>query len=169
MFACLFVCLFVCLLATLRKKGWTDFHEIQNSKLVQAMAWRREDTKPLTGSVVIEVNDAHMHLSGSFSWLLQRTGQMCRYNAEKNGTVGQILNLIYLHQYFSYRINQKLKILEMLMAISLIYSTSGKKFSRPQNGGHFENFEILKTSSFWHQIWKDRPQSCQKIFFIVMT
>ena len=31
--------------------------------------------------------------------------------------VGQILKLIYLGQYFSYRVDQKLKILEMPMAI----------------------------------------------------
>ena len=41
---------------------------------------------------------------------------------------------------------------KMLMAISLVYSTygitSGKKsLSRAQNGGHFENFEIVNTAS----------------------
>ena len=39
--------------------------------------------------------------------------------------VGQILKLIYLHQYLIYSIDQKLKMSEMLMAIFLIYSTSG--------------------------------------------
>ena len=33
------------------------------SKLVQAMAWHREDTKPLPGSVVIQANGAYMSLS----------------------------------------------------------------------------------------------------------
>ena len=49
--------------------------------------------------------------------------------------VGQILKLLYLHQYFSWSIDQKLKISEMVMAILLVYSTSGiasgkKKLSR---------------------------------------
>ena len=46
--------------------------------------------------------------------------------------VGHILKLLYLRQYFSYRVDQKLKISAMLMAIWLVYSTSGitsgKKF-----------------------------------------
>ena len=48
--------------------------------------------------------------------------------------IGQILKLIYLRQYLSYSIHQKLKMSEMLMAIFLVYSTSGiisgKKFCR---------------------------------------
>ena len=39
--------------------------------------------------------------------------------------IGQILKLIYLRQYWSYSIDQKLKMSEMLMAIFLVYSTSG--------------------------------------------
>ena len=39
--------------------------------------------------------------------------------------VGQILRLIFLRQYLSYSVDQKLKMLEMFMAIFLIYSTSG--------------------------------------------
>ena len=39
--------------------------------------------------------------------------------------IGQILKLIYLRQYLSYSVNQKLKMSEMLMAIFLVYSTSG--------------------------------------------
>ena len=39
--------------------------------------------------------------------------------------VGQILKLIYLHQYLSYSVDQKLKMSEMLMATFLVYSTSG--------------------------------------------
>ena len=39
--------------------------------------------------------------------------------------VGQILKLIYLRQYLSYSVDQKLKMSEMLMAIFLVYSTSG--------------------------------------------
>ena len=45
--------------------------------------------------------------------------------------IGQILKLIYLRQYLSYSVDQKLKISEMLMVIFLVYSisgiTSGKK------------------------------------------
>ena len=39
--------------------------------------------------------------------------------------VSQILKLIYLSQHLSYSVDQKLKISEMLMAILLVYSTSG--------------------------------------------
>ena len=84
--------------------------------------------------------------------------------------IGQILKLIYLRQYWSCSIDQKLKMSEMLMAIFLVYSTSGitsgKKVYRAQNGGHFENFEILNTASIWPQIWIDRPKLCQKKFFL---
>ena len=83
--------------------------------------------------------------------------------------IGQILKLIYLSQYLSYSVDQKLKMSEMLMAIFLVYSssgiTSGKKVCRAQNGGHFENFQILNTVSIWPQIWKDRPKLCQKKVF----
>ena len=43
--------------------------------------------------------------------------------------IGQILKLIYLRQYLSYSVDQKLKMSEMLMAIFLSTSgiTSGKK------------------------------------------
>ena len=59
---------------------------------------------------------------------------------------------------------------EMLMAIFLIYSTSGitcgkKSLSRAQNDGHFENFEIFNTASIWPQIWKDRPKLWKKKYF----
>ena len=58
--------------------------------------------------------------------------------------VGQILKLTYIRQYLNYSVDQKLKMSEMLMAISLVCSisgiTSGKKVYRAQNGGHFLNF-----------------------------
>ena len=48
--------------------------------------------------------------------------------------IGQILKLIYLHQYLNYSVAQKLKMSEMLMAIFLVYSpssiTHGKKVCR---------------------------------------
>ena len=43
----------------------------------------------------------------------------------QNHKVGQILKLTYLRQYLSYSVDQKLKMSEMLMAIFLVYSTSG--------------------------------------------
>ena len=46
------------------------------SKLVQAMAWHKEDTKPLPGSVVTQVNGAYMSLSDWLSWLLHRIGKI---------------------------------------------------------------------------------------------
>ena len=39
--------------------------------------------------------------------------------------IGQILKLIYLRHYLSYSVDQKLKMSEMLMAIFMVYSTSG--------------------------------------------
>ena len=39
--------------------------------------------------------------------------------------VGQILELIYLREYLNYSVDQMLKISKMLMAIFLVYSTSG--------------------------------------------
>ena len=39
--------------------------------------------------------------------------------------ISRTLKLIYLRQYLSYSVNQKLKMSEMLMAIFLVYSTSG--------------------------------------------
>ena len=44
--------------------------------------------------------------------------------------IGQILKLIYLRQYLNYSVDQKLKMSEMLMAIFLVYSPSGKKVFR---------------------------------------
>ena len=66
--------------------------------------------------------------------------------------IGQILKLIHLGQYLSYSVGQKFKMSEMLMAIFLVYSTSGKKVCQAQNGGYFENFEILNTAPIWPQI-----------------
>ena len=43
----------------------------------------------------------------------------------QDNKVGQNLKLIYLLQYLSYSVDQKLKMSEMLMAIFLVYSTSG--------------------------------------------
>ena len=61
--------------------------------------------------------------------------------------IGEMLKLIYLRQYLSYSVDQKLKMSEMLMAIFLAYSASGiassnKSLSRAQHGGYSENFKI---------------------------
>ena len=40
-----------------------------------------------------------------------------------------------------------------------------KCLSRPPNGSHFENVEILNTTSIWHQVWEDHPKLYQKKFF----
>ena len=45
--------------------------------------------------------------------------------ASQDHKVGQILKLIYLLQYLSYSVDQKLKMSEMLMAVFLVYSTPG--------------------------------------------
>ena len=85
--------------------------------------------------------------------------------------IDQILKLIYFRQYLNYSVDQRLKMSEMLMAIFLVYSPSGRynfrsrSLSRAQNGDHFENFEILNTTSIWPQIWKDRPKLCQTKYF----
>ena len=42
----------------------------------------------------------------------------------------QILKLIYLLQYLSYSVDQKLKLSEMLTAIFLVYSTSGITYGK---------------------------------------
>ena len=43
------------------------------------------------------------------------------------------------------------------------YPFRWKSLSRAQNGGHFENFEILNTTSIWPQTWNDRPKLCLKV------
>ena len=65
---------------------------------------------------------------------------------------------------------------EMQMAIFLVYSTSGitsgkKSFSRGQNDGHFEIFEISNTASIWPELWYEDivPNYAQKSFFMMMT
>ena len=58
--------------------------------------------------------------------------------------VGQILKLIYLRQYLSYGVDQKLKMSEMLMAIFLVYSTSGITAGKKD-----------LSSSKWRPFWKN--------------
>ena len=59
---------------------------------------------------------------------------MTSFMTSPSHKIGKILKLIYLRQYLSYSVDQKLKMSEMLMAIFLVYSpssiTSGKKICR---------------------------------------
>ena len=88
--------------------------------------------------------------------------------------IGQILKLIYLRQYMSYSVNQKLKMSEMLMAIFLVYSTSGitsgKKFVASSKWRPFWKFWNIKHS---FNLTLDMKRSSQimpkKVFFMVMT
>ena len=68
--------------------------------------------------------------------------------------IGQILKLIYFRQYLSSNVDQKLKISEMLMAIFLVYSTSGitsgKKVCR-----ELKMAAILKILNYWTQLQFD--------------
>ena len=141
---CLFVCVYVChdvCPDDLTMKNWCHTNNI-----LQVHCW---------GCLVVQV---------MFHAL------MTSFMTSQDNKIGQILKLIYLRQYLSYSIDQKLKMSEMLMAISLVYSTSGiisgkKSLPRAQNGGQFENFEIFNTASIWPPIWKDRPKLCQKKVF----
>ena len=66
--------------------------------------------------------------------------------------IGQILKLLYLRQYLSWSVDQKVKMSEMLMAILLLNSTSGitsgKKVCRElKMAVDFQSFEISNTAS----------------------
>ena len=50
---------------------------------------------------------------------------MTSFMTSPSHKIGQILKLIYLRQYLSYSVDQKLKMSEMHLAIFLVYSTSG--------------------------------------------
>ena len=109
---CVFVCLFVCVYVChdvcpddLTMKDWCHTNNI-----LQVHCW---------GCLVVQV---------MFRAL------MTSLMTSQDHKVGQILKLTYLCQYLSYSVDQKLKMSEMLMAIFLVYSTtgipSGKKVSR---------------------------------------
>ena len=57
--------------------------------------------------------------------------------------IGQILKLIYLRQYLNFGVDQKLKMSEMLMAIVLVYSTTGITSGKKSLSG-----------SKWRPFWK---------------
>ena len=87
--------------------------------------------------------------------------------------IGQILKLIYLRQYWSYSIDQKLKMSEMLMAIFLVYSTSGITSGKKSLSGSkwrpFWKFWNIKHSFNLTSDMNRSPQIMPKIFFMVMT
>ena len=85
--------------------------------------------------------------------------------------IGQILKLIYLRQYLSYSVDQKLKMSEMLMAIFLVYSTSGLTSGKKSlSGSKWRLFWNIKHS---FNLTSDMKRSSQimsiKFFFMVMT
>ena len=65
--------------------------------------------------------------------------------------VGQILKLLYPHPYFSYSVDQKLNISEMLMAIFLAYSISSIT-SGPNVCRDLTMRAILKMSKYQTQL-----------------
>ena len=80
--------------------------------------------------------------------------------------VGQFLKLIYLRQYLSWSVHQKLKILEMLMTIFLVYTTSGiTSAEKVCSDLKMAVIYLLNTASIWPQIWKDRPKLFHKKYF----
>ena len=89
--------------------------------------------------------------------------------------IGQILKLIYLRQYLRYSVGQKFKMSEMLMAIFLVYSTSGitsgKKSLSSSKWQLFWKFWNIKHSFNLTADIKSLSQIMQKknSFFIVMT
>ena len=88
--------------------------------------------------------------------------------------VGQILKLIYLRQYFSYSVDQNLKMSEMLLAIILVYSTSGitsgKKIVTCSKWRPFLTFLNIKHSFNLTSHMKTSSQIMpKKVFLMVMT
>ena len=83
--------------------------------------------------------------------------------------VGQILKLIYLRQYLSYSVDQKLIMSEMLMAIFLVNSTSGitsdKKFVAISKWRPFWKFWNIKHSFNLTSDMKRSSQIMPKNYF----
>ena len=94
---------------------------------------------------------------------------MMSFMTSPSHKIGQILKLIYLRQYLSYSVDQKLKMSEMLMAIFLVYSpsgiASGKKVCR-----ELKMAAILKISKYETQLQFDLryekivPNYAKKVF-----
>ena len=69
------------------------------SKLVQAMAWHKEDTKPFPGSVVIQANGEYMSLSDWLSWLITSPYWENISMRRKNGTVWAHEGYLHPHNW----------------------------------------------------------------------
>ena len=146
---CVFVCLFVCVYVChdvcpddLTMKDWCHTNNI-----LQVRCW---------GCLVVQV---------MFHTL------MTSLVTSQDHKVGQILKLIYLRQYFSYSVDQKLKMSEMLLAIILVYSTSGITSGK-------KNCHVLKMAAIFKyqtQLQSDLtyenivPNHAKKVFLMVMT
>ena len=99
---------------------------------------------------------------------------MTSFMTSPSHKVGKILKLIYLRQYLNFSVDQKLKMLEMLMAIFLVYSpsgiTSGKKVCR-----ELKMAAILKILKYETQLQFDFryenivPNYAKKSIFMMMT
>ena len=87
----------------------------------------------------------------------------------QNHKICQILKLIYLLQYLSYSVDEKLKMSEMLMAIFLVYSTSGitsgKKFVASSKWRPFWKFWNIKHSFNLTSDMKRSSQIMPKKYF----
>ena len=88
--------------------------------------------------------------------------------------VGQILKLIYLRQYLSYGVDQKLEMSEMLMAIFPVYSTSGitsgKKVCRELKlAAILKILKYLTQLQFDFRYEKIVPDYAKKSIFMMMT
>ena len=98
---------------------------------------------------------------------------MTSFMTSPSHKIGQILKLIYLRQYLNYSIDQKLKMSEMLMAIFLVYSTSGitscKKSMSGSKWRPFWKFWNIKHSFNWTSDMKRSSQIMSIQFFMVMT
>ena len=83
--------------------------------------------------------------------------------------IGHIFKLIYLRQYLSYSVAQKLKMSEMLMAIFLVYSTTGITSGKKSFVG-LKMAAILKTLKYQAQFQFDLryemivPNYAKKVF-----
>ena len=148
MFVCLCVCVYVChdvCPDDLTMKDWCHTNNI-----LQVHCW---------GCLVVQV---------MFHAL------MTSLMTSQDHKIGQILKLIYLRQYLSQSINQKLKMSEMLKAIFLVYSTSGiisgKKVCR-----ELKMAAILKILKYLTQLQSDLryekivPNFAKKSIFMMMT
>ena len=87
---------------------------------------------------------------------------------------GKILQLIYLRQYVSYGVDQKLKISEIAMAILLAYLTlgitSGKKVCCDLKMAAILNMLNYKTQSQFDLRYENVvPNDARKSVFVVMT